>query len=107
MVGTLISHARKRGTFKNESGKEYKYDNIVFYVATPLETYNKNGCELSGFPVSMIEVKIPAGKFKAMCNLTSYDDDTLSDHHGESVAVYYDIAVYNGEQRPVLSRVEF
>lgn len=106
MVGTLISHARKRGTFKNDSGKEYNYDNIVLYVSTSLPTYNKNGCELSGYPVTLVEVKIPVSKFSGITN-ASYSDDFLMDHYFETVQVFYDIGIYNGEQRAVLSRVEF
>lgn len=107
MVGTLISHARKRGTFKNDKGQIFPYDNIVLYVSTALPTYeNKNGCSLSGFPVALVEVKIPYSKFGAMTNLC-YSDDVLMDHYCETVQVYYDIGLYNGEQRAVLSRVEF
>lgn len=106
MVGTLISHARKRGTFKNDSGKVFNYDNIVLYVTTALPTYNKNGSELSGYPVTLVEVKIPASKFCAMTNLPDFEDSVI-DHYCETIQVFYDICIYNGEQRAVLSRVEF
>ena len=107
MVGTLISHARKRGVFKKDNGQEFSYDNVVLYVATSLPTYeNKNGCSLTGYPVTLIEVKIPVSKFAAMTN-AAYSDDFLTDHYCDTIQVFYDIAVYNGSQQAVLSRVEF
>ena len=104
MIGTLISSARKCGKFKNDKGRDIEYDNIILYVATPLETYKGSQSELSGYPVQLVEVKIPASKYVSISNI-DYKDITA--HHGEAVAVYYDMKLYDGKQLPVLTRVEF